>query len=87
MFVIIFFTTVHAKNMDKFNDADRVSNYFSGILLLSENEYNESFKFLRKLDGLETSHINYSTKYLYSLINSGNHNEAFNYSKKLEKQK
>jgi len=47
MFVIIFFTTVHAKNMDKFNDADRVSNYFSGILLLSENEYNESFEKIR----------------------------------------
>ena len=86
-FVIIFFSTLNAKNLDKFNNADLVSNYFSGILLLNDNQYNESAKFLRKLNGLESSHINYSVKYLYSLINSGNLNEAFNYSKKLEKQK
>ena len=35
---------------------------------------------------LKLSHINYSIKYLYSLVNSGNLKEAFNYSKKLEKQ-
>ena len=87
IFVIIFFSTLHAKNLDKFNDTDRVSNYFLGILLLNDNQYNESFKFLKKLDGLESSHINYSTQYLYTLINSGNFNEAFSYSKKLEKRK
>ena len=41
---------------------------------------------LKKLNGLEESHTNYSIKYLYSLVNSGNLNEAFNYSRKLEKQ-
>ena len=87
IFVIIFFSTLQAKNLDKFNNADRVSDYLSGIILLNNNQYNESFRFLKKLNGLEKSHINYSIKYLYSLANSGNLNEAFNYSKKLEKQK
>ena len=86
IFVIIFFSTLQAKNLDKFNQADYVSNYFSGILLLNDNQYNESFKFFKKLNGLENSHLNYSIKYLYSLINSGNLNEAFIYSKKLEKK-
>ena len=44
-------------------------------------------KYLKKLDGLERNHITYSVKYLYSLVNSGKLREAFNYSKKLEKQK
>ena len=87
IFVIIFFSTLEAKNLDKFNKGDRVSDYFSGILLLNDNQYNESYKFLKKLNGLEESHLNYSIKYLYSLVNSGNINEAFNYSKKLEKLK
>ena len=87
LFVIIFLSTSQAKPLDKFNRADRVSDYFSGILLLNENQYEKSFNFLKKLDGLETSHINYSAKYLYSLVNSGNLKKAFNYSKKLEKQK
>ena len=87
IFVIIFFSTLEAKNLDKFNEADRVSDYFSGILLLNDNQYNESFNFLKKLNGLEESHINYSIKYIYSLVNSGYLKEAFNYSRKLETQK
>jgi tetratricopeptide (TPR) repeat protein len=87
IFVIIFFSTLQAKNLDKFNEADRVSDYFSGILLFNDNQYDESSKYLSKLNGLEKSHINYSIKYLYSLVNSENFNEALNYSKKLDKQK
>ena len=87
LFVIIFLSTTPAKSLDKFNKADRVSDYFSGILLLNDNQYEQSFNFFKKLNGLENSHINYSVKYLYSLVNSGNFREAFNYSKKLEKKK
>ena len=84
-FVIIFLSTSPVKSLDKFNKADQVSDYFSGILLLNDNQYDNSFKYLKKLNGLESSHTNYSIKFLYSLINSGNLKEAFNYSKKLEK--
>ena len=87
IFVIIFFSTSQAKNKDKFNEAGYISDYFSGILLLNDNQYNESSKFLKKLNGLEDSHNNYSINYLYSAINSGNFNEALKYSKKLEKKK
>ena len=87
LFVIIIFSTSPAKSLDKFNKADRISNYFNGVLSLNDNQYDKSFKYLKKLNGLETSHINYSEKYLYSLVNSGNFKEAFNYSKKLEKKK
>ena len=86
LFVITFLFTSHAKSLDKFDGADRVSDYFAGILSFNENKYDESYKFFRKLNGLEFSHPDYSAKYLYSLINSGNFREAFNYSKKLEKQ-
>jgi tetratricopeptide (TPR) repeat protein len=87
IFVIIFFSTLEAKNLNKFNKADHVSDYFSGILLLNDNQYSESFRFFKRLNGLEESHISFSIKYLYSLVNSGNLKEAHNYSRKLEKQK
>ena len=83
LFVITFLFTSHANSLDKFDRADRVSDYFAGILSFNENEYEESYKFFRKLDGLAFSHPEYSAKYLYSLVNSGNFREAFNYSKKL----
>ena len=85
-FVIIIFSTVPAKSLDKFRYDDRISDYFSGILLLNNNNYEQSFQFLKKLKGLESSHKNYSLKYLYSLVNTGNIVEAFLFSKKLEKQ-
>ena len=84
--VILFFSTLQAKNLNKFSQADQVSDYFSAILLLNDNQYNQSFKFFKNLSDLEESHFNYSTKYLYSLVNSGNLNEAFQYSRKLEKK-
>ena len=85
--IFIFFSTLEAKNLDKFIKGDEISDYFSGILLLNQNKYEESQKFLKKLDGLEKVHKSYSSKYLYSLINSGNFNQAFSFAKKLEKNK
>ena len=87
IFVIIFLFTSSAKSLDKFNKSEKIADYFSGMLLLNENQYEESSKFLKRLNGLESDHNNYSLKYLYSLVNSGKINEAVNYSKKLEKKK
>ncbi len=86
-FVIIFFSTSSVKALDKFDKAESLSNYFSGLLLLNDNQYENSLKYFKKLNGLENNHLSYSIKYLYSLVNSGNIKAAFNYSKKLEKQK
>tara|TARA_B100000963_G_scaffold54583_1_gene42751 strand:- start:2834 stop:4522 length:1689 start_codon:yes stop_codon:yes gene_type:complete len=87
LFVIIFLSTSPVKSLDKFSSAERISNYFSGILLLNDDQYEDSHRFLKKLNGLESSHVDYSIKYLYSLVNSGNLKEAFNYSQKIEKKK
>ena len=85
--VFIFFSTHQAQSLEKFNKANKIADYFSGIVLLNQNKYAESFKYLRKLDGLENIHTTYSLKYLYSLVNSGKYYQAFIYSKKLDKKK
>ncbi len=85
--VFIFFSTLNAKNIDKFNKADKIADYFSGILLLNQSKYEKSSQYFKKLDGLEESHLIFSSKYIYSLVNSGNFYQAFNFSKKLEKDK
>ena len=86
-FVIIFLFTSQAKSLDKFNKADRIADYFSGILLLNDNKYSESLRYLKRFNGLEINHKGYPVKYLYSLVNSGNFKEAINFSNKLEKKK
>ena len=87
MFVIMYFSTALSKSLDKFEGGNYVSDYFLGILLLNDNKYDESYKFLKKLQGLEETHIDYSSKYLFSLVNSGKLKEAFYYAKKIEKRK
>ena len=83
-FVIIFFSTANAKEVDKFENGKKIRDYFFGLLLLNENKHDKSYKYLKTLNGLENSHRNFSNYFIYSLINSGKFNEAFNYSKKLE---
>ena len=56
-------------------------------MLLNQSKYDLSYKYLKKLDGLEESHFTFSSKYLYTLVNSGNLNQALNFSKKLERNK
>ena len=84
--IFIFFSTLNAKNLDKYNTSSKISDYLSGSILLSQSKYSDSYKYLKKLDGLEENHSKFSSKYLYATVNSGNFNQAFNFSKKLEKK-
>ena len=87
--IIIFISIVnivHAKNFDKYKQADKISNYFSGIVALNDSEYFNSYKYLKKLEGLEDIHLRYSQLYQYALVNIERFEEAFKYSKKLEKK-
>ena len=86
IFITIFFTTSQAKTIDKFNKGNYISNYFSGVLHFNNSNYDKSYEFLKTLEGLEESHYNYSSKYIYSLVNLGKYNEAINYARKLEKK-
>ncbi len=86
LFVTIFFSQLQAKNFNDFNKGNYISSYFSGVLLLNNSQYKESYKSFKSLNGLEISHKNYSKKYLYSLVNLGKFNEAYFFSQKLEKK-
>lgn len=85
--LLITFSTIEGKTLEKYSKGENIANYFSGILLLNNSKYSRSYKYLKKLDGLEESHPFYASKYLYSLVNSGNFSQAYNFSKKLEKIK
>ena len=76
-----------AKNLDKFSESKDISNYFSGILSIHDNQYEKSYFYLKSLNNLEDSHYNYSQYYQYSLIALNKFKEATNYSKKLENKK
>jgi tetratricopeptide (TPR) repeat protein len=90
IYVLLFlnsFNILTAKNIDKFYNAKDVTNYFSGILALNDNQYQKSHEYLKSLNNLEDAHYNYSQYFLYSLVGLKKFKEATNYSKKLEKKK
>ena len=82
----LFFTNVNAFNVNKPHKAENLSNYFSGIVSLNENNYIKSYNYLKNLKGLEDKHYTYSQLYIFTLINNNKINEAFNFVKKLEKK-
>ena len=85
LLVIIFFSTVEAKNQGNLTKGKDISNYFSGILSLNNNQYEEAHRYFNKLNNLERDHLSFSKKQLYTLVNLGKIDEAFYYSKKLDK--
>ena len=86
-FIIIISNEVYGKNLEKYYEGDKISSYFSGMLSLSENDYSNSYKFLKQLNGLEEHHYKYSSYYQRSLINLERIKEAFDFAKALEKEK
>ena len=87
LFFLNTFNVLTAKNIDKFYDGENVTNYFSGILAVNDNQYQKSYDYLKSLNGLEDSHYSYSLYYHYSLVALQKFKEAASYSKKLEKKK
>ena len=77
----------HTKDIDKFLNENDITNYFSGIVAINENQYQDSYYYLKDLNNLEQSHYNYSQYFQYSLITLKKFREAVNYSKKLEENK
>ena len=74
---------VLGKNLDKFSNAKDIHNYFSGILSISDNQYEQSYSYLKKLNNLEDNHYVYSRYYQYSLVALNKFKDAAKYSTKL----
>ena len=86
-FLYIVLLTSSSNSLEKYYRGDSVSNYFSGILSLQDNNYKKSYNFFKKLENFEDNHFEYSKSYLETLVNNSKINEAFKYSKKLQIKK
>ena len=89
-FFLLFFNIfnfVLAKNIDKFSNSKDLSNYFSGIIAIKDNQYQKSYNYLKSLNNLEDSHYSYAEYYLYSLVALKKFKDAANYSRNLERKK
>ena len=72
--------TVFDNNAKASYSKDDVSNYFSGIIALSQNNTTSGFKYLKKINSLKNVHYNYNIKFLRSLVLLNKFDEAFSFS-------
>ena len=82
--ICLLVSTVYS--VEKYYNGESVSNYFSGIISLQDNQYEDSYVFFKNLENLEDNHFKYSKSYIETLVNNSKINEAFKYSKKLKKK-
>ena len=86
LFLYIFLLTSSSISLEKNFKRDLLSNYFSGVISLQNNKYNESYNFLKKMENFEDNHVDYSYAFVETLINNSRIDEAFRYSYKLRKK-
>tara|TARA_B100001123_G_scaffold431414_1_gene552838 strand:- start:478 stop:2181 length:1704 start_codon:yes stop_codon:yes gene_type:complete len=76
----------YSKALNFNQDAKNISNYFSGMISFNNFDYFSSEKFFNNLNESGRNNQNFSSRYIQSLINLEKYNEAYSYSKKLEKK-
>ena len=76
----------YSKVLDFNQDAKSISNYFSGVVSFDNFDYSRSENFFNKLSKFERNNQNFSSKFIQSLVNLEKFDEAYSYSKKIEKQ-
>ena len=89
IFFLIFFNIFNflsAKNIDKFSNSKDLSNYFSGVIAINDNQYQAAYNYFKTLHNLEDSHYSYSQYYLYSLVSLNKFKNVGNYARELERK-
>ena len=63
-----------------------ISNYFSGIILASQNNNEEALKYLKKVQFIKDRHSNFNVEFVRTLILLGKTKEAFNFAASVWKE-
>ena len=90
IYLVLLIATILSTNFKSFAkdisfkySQDDISNYFSGIVSLSQNDPTGSFNYLSKIQSLKKKHSNYSTQFIRSLVLLEKFDEAFAFSKEI----
>ena len=76
----------YSKILDFNQDAKNISNYFSGMISFDNFDYTSSQRFFNSLNESSMTNQNFSSRFIQTLISLEKYQEAYSYSKKLEKK-
>ena len=81
--VLLSTTEIFAKDAKlKYSEED-ISNYFSGIVSLNQNNITDGFKYLNKVYSLKNKHTKFNISFIHSLILLEKFDQAFAFSKSI----
>ena len=66
--VLLTDTVAFSKNTEFEFSKDDISNYFSGIVLINQNNTTAGFKYLNKVQSLKNIHSNFNVQFIRSLV-------------------
>jgi len=79
----IFWINISLAKATQQYSKENISNYFSGIVALNQNNTADSFKYLNKAQSLKELHSNFNIKFIRSLVLLDKFDEAFAFSNKI----
>ena len=83
LFILLFESKVFARDSKIQYTSEDISNYFLGIVSVSENYNNEAFKYLKKVQLLKDRHTKFNIEFIRTLILLEKFDQAINFSKKI----
>ena len=86
LFFSVLSTYSHSNILDFSKDAKNISNYFSGSVAFNNFEYDISKKHFEKFSKSEKVNNKFSSTFIQSLIHLQKYNEAYSFSKSLDKK-
>ena len=89
--IIIFFSLFYlfytsyalSKNTDLIYSEKNISNYFSGIIAINQNNTSQAFKFFKKIQPPQILHPNFNVQFLRTLVLLEKFDKSFAYVKNL----
>ena len=90
IYIILFllctlFTEANVSATENYSDytKENISNYFSGMLSINQNNNKETLKYLKKIKPLKKKHTRFNVEYLRTLVLLERFEDAFSFSKSL----
>ncbi|MDC0232147.1 tetratricopeptide repeat protein [Pelagibacteraceae bacterium] len=86
LLLILFQPHTFARDSEVLHTGENISNYLSGLISLKNHDYNESYKYLKKIQLLKKHHSRYNIEYLSTLVVLEKFDKAFAFSESVSNE-
>ena len=86
LLLILLQPKTFARDGEVLHTGENISNYLSGIISSKNHNYNESYKYLKKIELLKKHHSRYNAEFLSTLVLLEKFDRAFAFSESVSNE-